>query len=146
LDFFGPRLALSGILRPVTPGIIRRIVDEARRASGASPSDLRSYEAMMLAMTPPVLDAIASDDKAREDLLAMLAIKQSEGALPLPPVPPVVRVGLLEIGIRLGRAEVAAATSDRADGSEIMREFEILADQLRVATKLGLRSERQQPR
>ena len=146
MDLIGPRLALSAILRPVTPGIIRNIVDEAARASGASPNDLRAYDAMMQAMTPAVLDVIAADDSARASLLASLAMQQAEGRIPVPPVPPVVRVGLLEIGIRLGRMEIAAATSARPDAKEIMREFEILADQLRMATKLGLKSERQQPR
>jgi hypothetical protein len=146
LEFTTPRLALSGILRRVSPGIIKRIVEEAARASGASADDLRAYEAMMLAMTPPVLDAIAADDKARADLLVTLAIEQSEGAIAVPSVPPVARVGLLEIGIRLGRQEIVAATRGRTDAEEIIHEFEVLADQLRLATRIGMRSEQQQPR
>ena len=100
----------------------------------------------MLEMTPPVLDAIAANDEQRATTLAALAVAQAEGTLPVPSVPPVVRVGLLEIGIRLGREVVAAAAAGRADGAAITHEFEILAGQLRTATQLGLHSERKQPR
>ena len=141
-----PRLALSAILRPATPGIIKRIVEEAARSSGARIEDVKAYETMMLEMTPPVLDAVAANDEQRATTLASLAIGQAEGRLPVPSIPPVVRVGLLEIGIRLGREVVTAAAASRADGAAITHEFEVLAGQLRTATQLGLRSERQQPR
>jgi hypothetical protein len=140
------RFALSAILRPATPGIITRIVEEAARSSGARADDVRAYEALMLEMTPPVLDVIAANDEQRATALAALAIGQAEGQLPAPSIPPVVRVGLLEIGIRLGREVVTTAVAGRADGSAIAREFEVLAGQLRTATQVGLRSERQQPR
>jgi hypothetical protein len=140
------RFALSAILRPATPGIIRRIVEEAARSSGARADEVRAYEAMMLEMTPPVLDLIAANDEERATALAALAVGQAEGRLPVPSLPPVVRVGLLEIGIRLGREVVTTAVAGRADGAAIAREFEVLAGQLRTATQLGLRSERQQPR
>jgi hypothetical protein len=141
-----PRFALSAILRPAVPGIIKRIVDEAVRSSGASSAEARAYEALMLEMTPPVLDAIAASDERRLMVMAGLAQGQAEGTLPIPAVPPVARLGLLEIGVRLGREEVTAATRDRADGPSIMREFEILVGQLRAATMLGLKTEHKQPR
>jgi hypothetical protein len=139
------RFALSAILRPATPGIIRRIVEEAARSSGTR-DDVRAYEAMMLEMTPPVLDLIAANDEQRANALAALAVGQAEDRLPVPSLPPVVRVGLLEIGIRLGREVVATSVAGRADGPAIAHEFEVLAGQLRTATQVGLRSEHQQPR
>jgi hypothetical protein len=141
-----PRFELSAILRPAAPGIIRRIVDEAARSSGAHADDVRAYEALMLEMTPPVLDLIAASDEQRATALAALAVGQAEGRLPVPPIPPVVRVGLLEIGIRLGREVVTAAVAGSAQGPAIAHEFEVLAGQLRTATQLGVHSERQQPR
>ena len=139
------RLALSAILRPVTPGILKNVVAEAAKSSGASPQDLGKYEALMARMTPPVLDLIVADDVTRSRVLQALTVRELED-LQLPLIPPVARVGLLEIGIRLGRAEVVAAAQGRPDAAAIIREFDTFATQLRTATMFGLRSERKQPR
>ncbi len=141
-----PRLALSAVLRPVTPGIIKRIVDEATRSSGARADEVRAYEALLLELTPTVLDAIAANDEQRARILSDLAIRQAEGKLPVPPVPPVARAGLMEIGARLGFEAVSAAVAGRPDAMAIMGELEILTQQLRAATQLSIRTERQQPR
>ena len=139
------RLALSAILRPVTPGILKNIVAEAAKTSGSSPQDLGTYEALMAQMTPAVLDVVAADDVTRSRALQALTLRELED-LHVPDIPPVARVGLLEIGIRLGRAEVVAAAQGRPDGAAIIREFDTFATQLRAATMFGLRSERKQPR
>jgi len=140
-----PRFALAAILRPVTPGILKSIVAEGAKSSGATPQDLGKYEALMAQMTPPVLDLIAADDATRTRALQALTLQELED-INVAVVPPVARVGLLEIGIRLGRAEVVAAAQGRPDGAAIIREFDVLATQLRAATMYGLRTERKQPR
>ncbi|OLC58131.1 MAG: hypothetical protein AUH85_01475 [Chloroflexi bacterium 13_1_40CM_4_68_4] len=130
MEFTMPRVALSAILRPATPGIIKRVVDEAARSSGAHPDDIRAYEALMRDLAPAVLDAIADDDAQRTRTFVALAIHEVDG---MRPVPPVARVGLLEIGIRLGREHVVAAVKGRPDAASISAEFETLAEQMRSA-------------
>ena len=86
-----------------------------------------------------------ADDATRSRVLQALTLRELED-LRVPLIPPVARVGLLEIGIRLGRAEVVAAAQGRTDGAAIIREFDTFATQLRAATMFGSRSERKQPR
>lgn len=130
MEFEDPRFALSAILRVATPGIIRRIVEEAARSSGATPDDVRAYERFITEMTPAVLDAVAANDEVRLRTFMSLADTQVSN---IKPVPPVARVGLLEIGIRLGHTEVTAAVKGRSDATRIEQEFEILVSQLRGA-------------
>lgn len=99
----------------------------------------------MARMTPTILDLIAADDQTRARVLPALTLRELED-LHLPRIPPVARVGLLEIGIRLGRAEVAAAAQGRPDAAAILREFDAFATQLRAATMSASRGERAQPR
>jgi len=130
LEFTASRLALSAILRPATPGIITRVVDEAARSSGAHAEDIRAYEALMLKLADDVLDAIGADDAQRTRTFVSLAITEVDD---LRPVPPVARVGLLEIGLRLAREHVVASSKGRPDAASINAEFEILAEQMRAA-------------
>ena len=130
MEFEDPRFALSAILRGATPRVLRLILDEAARSSGGTPDDVRAYERVLNEMTPPVLDAIAANDEARLRIFMGLREMQLSG---VKPVPPVARVGLLEIGIRLGQVEVTNAVKGRADALRIEQEFETLCSQLRGA-------------
>ena len=145
MEFEDPRFALSAILRASTPGIVRKIVEEAARSSGATPDDVRAYERVLLEMTPPVLDAVGANDEVRVRTFMALADTQFSG---VKPVPPVARVGLLEIGIRLGYEEIAERTKGRADALAIEQEFETLVSQLRgaVLAFVGPSDRRRKPR
>jgi hypothetical protein len=130
MEFEDPRFALSAILRAATPSMIRQIVEEAARSSGATPDDVRAYERVLHDKIPTVLDAVAANDEVRLRTFMALRETQTSG---IRPVPPVARVGLLEIGIRLGSAEVTNAVKGRADAARIEQEFETLISQLRGA-------------
>lgn len=130
MEFEDPRFALSAILRTATPVILRRVVDEAARSSAATPDDVRAYERLLRELTPTVLDAVAANDEVR--LRTFMSLRDTQFSN-VKPVPPVARVGLLEIGIRLGSNEVANAVKGRTDAARIEQEFEILVAQLRGA-------------
>ena len=130
MEFEDPRFALSAVLRTAMPTIVRRIVEEAARSSGASPDDVRAYERVLLENIPPVLDAVAANDEIRLKTFMQMREMQLSG---VKPVPPVARVGLLEIGLRLGHAEITERVKGRADALRIEQEFETLAAQLRGA-------------
>lgn len=127
-----PRDVLSAIIRRAAPGIIDRIAEEAARSSRARPEDVARYRDWMNAAAPIALDAIAVDDAQRAGLMTAFAEVQADA---VPPVPPVARVGLLEIGIRLAHEVVAAETAQRADAVEVELEFRRFAEQLRAALR-----------
>ncbi|HZP96993.1 MAG TPA: hypothetical protein VFC31_11720 [Candidatus Limnocylindria bacterium] len=79
---------------------MRQVVDEAARSSGARQGDIRAYEALMRQLAPAMLDAIAARDDERARAFTALATADIDG---MRSVPPVARVGLLEIGLRLDR-------------------------------------------
>jgi hypothetical protein len=137
-----PRLFLSAVLRAATPRIIARVVLEAMHSSGAGPEDGRAYEALMRSLAPEVLDAVAANDADRARAFAALGTREIDG---MRAVPPVARVGLLEIGLRLAREEVAAAARGRPDRERIERELAVLSDQMRSALlALGSRRDRRE--
>ena len=84
----------------------------------------------MLKLAPAVLDAVGADDPQRTRAFVALAITEVDG---MRPVPPVARVGLLEIGIRLAHEHVLASVKGRPDAGSINAEFDVLADQMRSA-------------
>ena len=126
-----PRDVLSAILRRAAPRIIGQIADEAARSVHA-PETVSAYVAWMNLVAPIALDAIAADEPQRARLLAEFAGVEVDSVRR---VPPVARVGLLEIGIRLAHAEVEHESSSRPDAIEIQAEFRRFADQLRTALR-----------
>ena len=130
MEIEDPRLALSALLRRAAPGIIRRLVTEAIRSSGASPEEAGIDEALMTSAAPAILDAVAADDATRVRTFARASMAELDG---MRTVPPVARMGLLEIAFALARDEVAAAARDRADRAAIERELVLLVEQMRAA-------------
>lgn len=130
MDERDARIRLSVILRSAAPLIIERIVAEAARSSGAGSDDVRAYEALMRQLAPAILDAVAAGDDVRARTFEALATVDVDG---MNRVPPVARVGLLEIGLRLARTEIDVASRGRPDGDSVLRELDVLAGQLRRA-------------
>jgi len=118
---------LSAMLRRAAPTIITRVADEA--AASAGKPELRDvYVALMEACAPDTLDAIASNDRERARLLSTLVTTDVAG---MPPVPPLARAGLVEIGLRLAYDIVARETATHPDGGLVESEFVVLAHQMR---------------
>lgn len=130
MDERDTRIRLSVILRSAAPLIIERIVAEAARSSGAGSDDVRAYEALMRQLAPAILDAVAAGDDVRARTFGALATVDVDG---MNRVPPVARVGLLEIGLRLARTEIEIASRGRPDGDGVVSELDVLAGQLRSA-------------
>lgn len=124
-----PRDILSAILRRAEPRIVGQIADEAARSVHA-PETVAAYRAWMDSVAPIALDAIAADDAQRARLLAEFGTVDVDS---LRTVPPVARVGLLEIGIRLAHEEIERETASRPDALEVQAEFRRFAEQLRLA-------------
>jgi hypothetical protein len=129
VDIESARLVLSAILRRAAPAIISRVADEAATAAGR-PDVREAYVALMEACAPDALDAVGSNDRERARLLSSLATTDAAGA---PPVPPLARAGLLEIGLRLAYDIVAREAAAHPDGGLIESEFIVLAHQMRDA-------------
>lgn len=127
-----PRDVLSAILRRAAPAIIALIAGEAARSNRAGPDDVAAYTAWMNAASALALDAVAAEDTQRLRILASFAEIDVDSVRP---VPPVARVGLLEIGLRLADAEVRQAVASRPDGADVHSEFRRFADELRAALK-----------
>lgn len=125
------RSTLAVLVRRVTPDIVVLIAQEAARASGASLDERRSYEAFLSAAAAPILAVVEQPDAERERafaaVLPRLALQRARV------VPPVARVGLLEIGLRLARTEIARQATSDAERLALERELATLGDQLRGA-------------
>lgn len=126
-----PRDVLSAVLRRAAPRIVAQIADEAARSVHA-PEVASTYAAWMSEVGGIVLDAVAADDLQRSRLLAEFGAVDAGAVLA---VPPVARVGLLEIAVRLAHEEIARETATRSDALQIQAEFRRFADELRTALK-----------
>ena len=127
-----PRDVLSAIIRRAAPGIIARIAEEAARSNHAGPDQVAAYTMWMNAAANVAIDAIAADDPQRLRILAAFGEMQVDT---IRPVPPVARVGLLEIGLRLAEDEVQRAVASRPDSVDVHLEFRRFGEELRAALK-----------
>src|SRR5438270_9820072 len=122
------RASLATILRRATPDIVVRVAQEAARSSGATIDERQAYETFLSAAAAPILDVVPADDGERERafaaVLPRLALQRART------VPPVARVGLLEIGLRLARTEIARVAATDQDRAALERELAILGEQL----------------
>jgi hypothetical protein len=129
------RIRLSTIMRIGAPEIIRLLAEEAANASNMEGSPRRSgadeYEALIARSMPRVLDAVGADDRARAQMLESLA--QPAPAVPVQPVPPLARVGLLSIGLKVSREHVERTVAGQAEAGAILAEFDLFAAALRGA-------------
>ena len=125
------RARLASILRRATPGIVVLVAQEAARSSGATVDERQAYETFMSSAAAPILEVVAAEDREREHafatILPRLALQRART------VPPVARVGLLEIGLRLARTEIARVAATDDDRAALERELAILGEQLRGA-------------
>jgi len=128
------RIRLSTIMRLRAPEIVRLLAEEAARASNMEGSPRRSsadeYEALIARSMPRVLDAVGADDRARALMLESLA---QPTPVPVQPVPPLARVGLLSIGLKVSREHVARTVAGQPEAGAILAEFDLFAVALRSA-------------
>src|SRR6266852_2675522 len=110
------RIRLSTIMCLRAPEIVRLLAEEAARASNMEGSPRRSsadeYEALIARSMPRVLDAVGADDRARAQMLESLA---QPTPVPVQPVPPLARVGLLSIGLKVSREHVARTVAGQPE-------------------------------
>lgn len=137
------RIRLSTLLRLGSPQIIRLLAEEAARAANAEDAAVRTsadeYEAYISRLVPRALDAVGADDRERTRMLASLA--QTNAGVPIRPVPPVARVGLLSIGLRVSREHIERTVAGTPEADAILAEFDLFARDLRAsAAQLAARS------
>ena|SRR5438105_5284424 len=125
------RATLATILRRATPHIVVLVAQEAARSSGASSDDRRTYEAFLASAAAPILEVVPASDAERERAFATalprLVLQRARV------VPPVARVGLLEIGLRMARTDIAREAASDDERVTLERELATLGDQLRAA-------------
>ncbi len=136
------RIRLSTLLRLGSPKIIRLLAEEAARAANAEDAPQRTgadeYEAYIARLVPRALDAVGADDRERTAMLKSLA--EANGGVAIRPVPPVARVGLLSIGLRVSREHVERTVAGSPEAAGILAEFDLFARDLRAVTApLGTR-------
>jgi len=128
------RARLATLLRLAAPDIVRALAEEAARSVSSETSSVRSspdeYETWIARLLPRALDAVGAEDGERAQLLASLA--QESGAS-VRVVPPVARVGLLSIGLRLARGHVERTLAGQPEAAAILREFDLFAAALRAS-------------
>ncbi|HEY3217463.1 MAG TPA: hypothetical protein VGK15_00080 [Candidatus Limnocylindria bacterium] len=129
------RVRLSTLLRLGAPEIIRMLAEEAAGAANAEGSRLHTsadeYEAFLARLVPRALDAVGANDRERPAMLVSLA--RGETGVPIRPVPPVARVGLLSIGLRVSREHVERTVAGQPEAAAILKEFDDFARDLRAA-------------
>ncbi|HKW77741.1 MAG TPA: hypothetical protein VJQ09_01505 [Candidatus Limnocylindria bacterium] len=125
------RVRLSTLLRLAAPDIIRALAEEAARSTNAQGASADEYEVFLARFTPRALDAVGADDQRRSQMLA--AMSMVDGGVPVRPVPPVARVGLLSIGLRLGREHIEKITVGDPDSGAVLREFDLFGAALRAS-------------
>src|SRR5437870_5607725 len=125
------RETLATILRRATPDIVVLVAQEAARSSGATITERHAYEAFMSSAAAPILDVVTASDAEREraftTFLPRIALDRARA------VPPIARVGLLEIGLRLARTEIGRVATTEEERAGLERELGTLGDQLRGA-------------
>jgi hypothetical protein len=129
------RVRLSTLLRLGGPEIIRMLAEEAATAASSqdapSPTSADEYEAFLARLVPRALDAVGAGYRYRPAMLASLA--RGETGVPIKPVPPVARVGLLSIGLRVAREHVERTVAGQPESDAILKEFDLFAWDLRAA-------------
>jgi hypothetical protein len=136
------RMRLATLLRLAMPDILQQVAEEAARSTNTAGAVVRAtaqeYETWMWRFIPKALEAVSVDDQQRAAILASFAMVESTPTVR--PVPPVARVGLLSIGVRLGREQIERLAGDSPEAPEIMREFDLFVATLRAsATALATR-------
>ncbi|TMC55303.1 MAG: hypothetical protein E6J19_13310 [Chloroflexi bacterium] len=136
------RMRLATLLRLAMPEILQQVAEEAARSTNAASAVVRAtaqeYEAWMWRYVPKAIEAVSADDQQRGAILGSFAMIESNPTVR--PVPPVARVGLLSIGVRLGRERIEQLAGDSPEAAEVMREFDLFTAALRasVATLVAL--------
>ena len=129
------RVRLSTLLRLGAPEIIRMLAEEAASAATAEGPGLRTtadeYEAFLARLVPRALDAVGAGDRERTVMLVALA--RGETGVVIRPVPPVARVGLLSIGLRVSRDHVERTVAGQPETDAILKEFDMFARDLSAA-------------
>src|SRR5258705_13733832 len=129
------RVRLSTLLRLGAPELIRMLAEEAASAATAEgsphPTSADEYEAFLARLVPRALDAVGASDRDRAVMLASLA--QGQTGVAIKPVPPVARVGLLSIGLRVSREHIERTVAGQPEAGMILKEFDDFARDLRSA-------------
>ncbi len=136
------RVRLSILVRRAAPEIVRALVEEAARSTSADSATAAERSALLagrIARDMPVaLDAIAADDVQRARLLSSLAEHMSADE-PVA-IPPLVRAGLLSIGLRLTRERLSRAVAGEPGADGVLRELDTYAAAVREAILPRVRS------
>jgi len=121
------RARLATLLRLAMPDILQEVAEEAARSTNAASAIVRAtaqeYETWMWRFVPKAIEAVGADDQQRAAILASFAMVESNSTVR--PVPPVARVGLLSIGIHLGRAQIERLAGEGPEADALMREFDL---------------------
>jgi hypothetical protein len=129
------RARLATLLRLAMPDVLQEVAEEAARSTNAAGAVVRAnaqeYEAWMWRFVPKAIEAVSANDQQRASILASFAMVESSPTVR--PVPPVARVGLLSIGVRLGHEKIARLAGEGAEADAVMREFDLFVAALRAS-------------
>ena len=129
------RARLATLLRLAMPDILQQVAEEAARSTNTVGAVVRAtaqeYEAWMWRYVPKAIEAASADDDQRAAILASFALIETNPTVR--PVPPVARVGLLAIGVRLGREQIERLAGTSADAALVMSEFDEFVTALRAS-------------
>ena len=129
------RARLATLLRLAMPDILQEVAEEAARSTNAASAVVRAtaqeYETWIWRYVPKAIEAVSADDEQRAAILASFAMVEANPTVR--PVPPVARVGLLSIGIRLAREQIEKLAGDSAEADPVLREFDLFAATLRTS-------------
>jgi len=129
------RARLATLMRLAMPDIVRAISEEAARSTNTASAVVRAtaqeYETFLWRYVPRTIEAIGSDDAERAALLGSFAMIETTATVR--PVPPVARVGLLSIAMRLARDHVERLAGEGQEAEELLREFDLFAAALRAS-------------
>lgn len=121
------RMLLAQTLRSSLDILIARVTGEAVRVAPDVPRE--SVARLIAERSSLALDAVAADDRTRAAALARVVMHDAETQL----VPPVARLGLIEISLQFAREELLRATLFHPQRVALEQEFERFATALRRA-------------
>jgi len=129
------RQRLATLLRLAMPSILQQLAEEAARSTNAAGAVVRTtaqeYENFMWRYIPKAIEAVSADDQQRATILGSFAMIEPNPTAR--PVPPVARVGLLSMGIRLGREQIVQLAGEGPDAAELVREFDLFVASLQAS-------------